>query len=625
VALTFRWRLTLFFLLIVVVPMVAVGVLVLDVTEESVTGKADARLAAELESAISLHQQDLADARVAARAVARDRRIGEALVAGDQARIQSVARELADEHGARSLRINDRNGRELVAIGRRDLFGASELELERTDQPIGSLALSTTSPAAFLARIEGLVADDVVIVGHDGPLAASVPAGEIELPAAGEATDVEIDGTMMRAAAASLPGEDELRVVIVGDLDRSGLLASSPRVVAALAAFFAVALVFVLMLSGSLQAQIAAMLDAARRIGGGDFSREVPVVGRDEMAGLASEFNKMSARLSEQMNELKRQRVEIERSVKRLGEAFASGLDRSALLGIVVDTVVGACEADYALIALREGAQAKAGEASRAMHEAARAAEERAMGEREIVEERRDDAYAIGGALARIGRPQEALGAMTIARAGRPFGAAERDVFRYFIGQASASVENVALHELVSEQAVTDELTGLANPRAFRDVIEREAARAERFGHDLSLLMLDIDDFKAVNDAHGHLQGDEILRAVGRVLTSESRGVDEPARYGGEEFAVALPETDAEGAFELGERIRTRLEAEPISSLDGGSDLHVTASVGVATFPESADGPRGLISAADQALYEAKRAGKNQVRAARGRDGASRR
>jgi diguanylate cyclase (GGDEF)-like protein len=202
---------------------------------------------------------------------------------------------------------------------------------------------------------------------------------------------------------------------------------------------------------------------------------------------------------------------------------------------------------------------------------------------------------------------------MTVARRGEQFSNAERDVFLYLVGQVSASIENIALHEQVSEQAVTDELTGLSNNRRFRELISKEAARSQRFGHELSLLMLDIDDFKRVNDTYGHLQGDEVLRTIGVVLASESRGVDEPARYGGEEFAVALPETGLEGALELAERIRARIESEAIPRSDGVGVLKVTASVGAASMPASTDSARGLIAAADAALYEAKRAGKNRV------------
>jgi diguanylate cyclase (GGDEF)-like protein len=124
--------------------------------------------------------------------------------------------------------------------------------------------------------------------------------------------------------------------------------------------------------------------------------------------------------------------------------------------------------------------------------------------------------------------------------------------------------------------------------------------------------MLDIDDFKQVNDEHGHLQGDEVLRTIGRVLDEESRGVDEPARYGGEEFAVALPETGVAGAAELGERIRSRIEAERVPGVNGAAPLRVTASVGAASMPASAANVHDLIAAADNALYQAKRAGKNR-------------
>ena len=129
--------------------------------------------------------------------------------------------------------------------------------------------------------------------------------------------------------------------------------------------------------------------------------------------------------------------------------------------------------------------------------------------------------------------------------------------------------------------------------------------------------MLDIDDFKQINDTYGHLQGDKVLRMVGRVLQLESRGVDEPARYGGEEFAVALPETGLEGALDLAERVRARIESEQVPRAGGAGAVSVTASVGAASMPGSADGAEALIAAADAALYEAKRAGKNRVASAR--------
>jgi diguanylate cyclase (GGDEF)-like protein len=129
----------------------------------------------------------------------------------------------------------------------------------------------------------------------------------------------------------------------------------------------------------------------------------------------------------------------------------------------------------------------------------------------------------------------------------------------------------------------------------------------------VGLAMLDIDDFKRVNDTYGHQQGDLVLLEVARCLRSLSRDIDEPARYGGEELAVILPQTDLSGAELLAERMRATIAALEIKRLDGKGVLRVTASFGVASLPQSAGGKESLIAAADAALYRAKRAGKNRV------------
>ena len=176
------------------------------------------------------------------------------------------------------------------------------------------------------------------------------------------------------------------------------------------------------------------------------------------------------------------------------------------------------------------------------------------------------------------------------------------------------SVENVDLHLLVQRQAVTDELTGLSNHRRFQEVMDQELGRAKRFGSDVGLIMLDIDHFKSFNDTYGHQQGDVVLREVARVLRESSREIDEPARYGGEEMAVALPQTDLEGAYLFAERVRTALAALRVPRLDGdGPPLRVTASFGAAVMPGSAVDKEALIAAADAALYEAKRTGRNRT------------
>ena len=176
------------------------------------------------------------------------------------------------------------------------------------------------------------------------------------------------------------------------------------------------------------------------------------------------------------------------------------------------------------------------------------------------------------------------------------------------------SIENVELHEAVQRQAVTDELTGLFNHRHFQEVLESELERTRRFGHQLGLIMLDIDDFKHVNDAYGHLQGDLVLREVARVLRESSREVDIPARYGGEELAVVLPQADLDGAYRFAERVRTGIARLDVPLLDRAGTVGITASLGVAAAPTSAPvDAEALVAAADAALYRAKREGKNRT------------
>jgi len=169
----------------------------------------------------------------------------------------------------------------------------------------------------------------------------------------------------------------------------------------------------------------------------------------------------------------------------------------------------------------------------------------------------------------------------------------------------------------VQRQAVTDGLTGLSNHRRFQEVMTREMERTRRFRSDMGLVMLDLDDFKAVNDIYGHLQGDRVLREVADVLRDSAREIDEPARYGGEEMAVALTQTDLDGAYQFAERVRRRIEALELPVLDGSGTVKVTASFGAAALgvgglPHDAD-KEALVAAADAAMYRAKRAGKNQT------------
>ena len=177
--------------------------------------------------------------------------------------------------------------------------------------------------------------------------------------------------------------------------------------------------------------------------------------------------------------------------------------------------------------------------------------------------------------------------------------------------QASIALENAHLHRLVERQAATDELTDLANRRTFTDALAGELRRSVRSGSPFGLVIVDLDDFKRVNDSYGHTTGDRVLAGFARIVEQELREIDVAARIGGEEFALLLPETDAAGAAAVAERLREALALAEFDAGDGRT-LRITASFGVTTYVADRSAEQ-LLVAADRALYAAKAAGKDRV------------
>ena len=194
---------------------------------------------------------------------------------------------------------------------------------------------------------------------------------------------------------------------------------------------------------------------------------------------------------------------------------------------------------------------------------------------------------------------------------------AERDRLIVIANQSSLALQNALLHGELERLSVTDRLTDLYNHGYLHQRLEQELERSARFGHQVSLVMLDIDDFKKFNDRYGHPKGDRVLAAVSGIIRQNLREIDVAARYGGEEFVIVLPETDTVGAMSVAERIRVSMAEFPHVAIDGDEPTQQTVSLGVATYPIHATTAAALIERADQAMYEAKRAGKNRVIVAR--------
>ena len=188
----------------------------------------------------------------------------------------------------------------------------------------------------------------------------------------------------------------------------------------------------------------------------------------------------------------------------------------------------------------------------------------------------------------------------------------KREVFRA-LEQANEELRRA--NERMAHLVQSDEKTGLCNYRHFRERLEDEFKRARRYDNFLTLVMLDLDHFKGVNDRHGHVAGDEVLREFGRIMTRSARETDLIARYGGEEFAILLPQTAAVHGQRLADRIRHATQENLFHAPEGRAAIRITVSAGVATYPinDRILSAEDLVRTADEALYRAKESGRNRT------------
>jgi two-component system cell cycle response regulator len=461
---------------------------------------------------------------------------------------------------------------------------------------------------------------DVAVVGEGMVLAATGPA---------PATPPE-DG--------ELPDGRRSQLVAVGSSPGDGLLLLAPTegisggwlwLVAV--AGLAVATLLGFALAGVIARPLERLAEGARAVAGGNLQTRVEAGGVTDVARVAEAFNAMTANLRAYIGELRSSRDELRHSLDRMGATLRTTLDLQGMLEVILDTAAVTLGATAgALYLLRppgrelslEVAQGYGPPPEATLRVGQGVAGMAAAGEPVLVpgasatiaepaEPRTETAVAVPllrgdrtmGVIALYGRPTP-----------EPFREQDAETLAAFAAQASVAIENVLLHQETQQLSITDGLTGVWNRRYLELSLRKEIERASRFSRPLSLLMIDIDRFKDVNDRFGHQRGDGVLVEVTRRIMGTIRTqIDFVARYGGEEFVVVLPETPCEGGKVVAEKVRAAIRDHPF--VGDGPHLTITVSVGVSAYPLDGLTAEDVVRAADQAMYRAKRAGRDRVEA----------
>jgi diguanylate cyclase (GGDEF)-like protein len=619
----FRHKLSIVLVVLAVVPLVAAGGVGQWLLARDEVRSVDARLSSGAAAGAATYRSQLV--------------LGQTLAAQLAGR-PDVAQAFARRRGSASLLAGVPGGFAVALADDRGVFAGSlpdgavwrstaTLVPSRHDRRV---IVSLPLDRALLLRI---VQQSPVPEGVDLALAVSGRivadqsggGGSVKGFHSGGAVGTRVDGTAVRAQAMSVQGPDGAPALMVAEYPQSRIddRINSLRLTILLVVLVftaAVAVFAVFAANGISRALDQLSRRAATLVQSG---APPPPTGGDELDQLNTALDTMSDRLTARMGELETERARLKTTLARYGETLAATHDLRALLGAVLETALQVTRARGGRLLLYNPQRGEATEqvrlgtarGSRADLPMVVPAGRGLEGETLRSQQPRSATTPRAVLAVPIMREQSLLGVVTVVDPeDGAFEPGDVETLAGLAVQAGVAIENARLHRAVERQAITDDLTGLANRRQFYEALGREFERAHRFGTPLSLILLDVDDFKRINDAHPmkHLAGDAVLRAVADAVAGHTRDIDLAARYGGEEFAVLLPQTDHEGAINLAERLRLAV-AEREVEFAGAPTVSVTASFGVASGPIDDRTQLDLIAAADNALYQSKREGKNRV------------
>jgi diguanylate cyclase (GGDEF)-like protein len=370
----------------------------------------------------------------------------------------------------------------------------------------------------------------------------------------------------------------------------------------------------------------------ATRIVRGEYGAQADTGATGELAVVSAALNQLSIGFRDRVTDIDAYRDELRQSVRRLGEALRSTHDLAKMLSVVLETALVAVDGASGAVYLRRargqelyvrvGRHLDAADAKKPIPFGQGLAGWVASSGFPVVVPSGEDGPVLADpepiASTALAVPLETqsqlVGVLAIYGCAdeRSFDASDLETILSLARQAGVGIENVLLHEDAKRMSITDGLTGIWNYRYFQMTMQRDIERAMRRPEQLTLMVIDIDHFKQVNDQHGHQRGDAILIELAQRVLDSIRKIDFLARYGGEEFVIILPDTGEEGALTAAEKIRSAVADMPFGG-DGDEPVPVTVSIGFAVHPTHGVTPQELLGAADKAMYEAKRRGRNRV------------
>src|SRR3954447_7249708 len=455
-----RNRLRLFFVMIVVAPMIVVALVFYVLIFGSEGGQADARVSAQSNVAMAQYNEAHRQALVAGRAIAKDVPFATAIRRNNAEALQTRAADLLRQQRVERIVVARGTNRALVDVGNAAATFPATINLVDGPRRFGSLEVSVIAPGAYARQVKRTTGLDVAVVREGGEvLYSTLPGAEkVDVPVRRKGSLATVNGHQYRTFAFVRDGFLGGRVKVAVFAPRTALKASVRKkralAVGGIAVFLLLAVGFGLIISRALQSQMGRFLEAARRLGSGDFSASVPTEGNDEFAMLGVEFNKMSRQLQDRLQDLRSERARLQTAMRTIGETFASNLDREALLEIVVRAAVDGVDADAGRASVRPTLtdpleQVAITGDTQGLKEAIRAAEANVLETGEPSDAQVDDVSALSHPLRRDEHQARVSGVVTVVRRGHPFSAEQRELFHYLAGQAAVSIENVGLHETV--------------------------------------------------------------------------------------------------------------------------------------------------------------------------------